>query len=84
MGAHFTPEEPPETVCLEKVGLRGTGATTGTTSLGEGAIQMETLTPVRRKAPTDTSNAAFEEWLKDRNPRDFLAEQVISYQVETL
>lgn len=77
MGAHTTLEEPPETVRFKKVRQEGTGATTGTRSPGEGA-------PVRRKAPTDSSNAAFEEWLRDRKPRDFLAEQVISYRVETL
>ena len=32
--------------------------------------------PPRRKAPTDSSNVAFEEWLRGRRPRDFLAEQV--------
>lgn len=32
--------------------------------------------PARRKAPTDSTNVAFEEWLRGRRPRDFLAEQV--------
>lgn len=32
--------------------------------------------PARRKAPTDSTNAAFEEWLRGRRPRDFLSEQV--------
>lgn len=31
----------------------------------------------RRKAPTDSSNALYEQWLRERKPRDFLAEQVI-------
>lgn len=32
--------------------------------------------PARRKAPTDSTNVAFEEWLRGRLPKDFLAEQV--------
>lgn len=80
MGAHTTPREPPETVSVGKVGLGEPGATTGTRSPGEGAIQVETQTPARRKAPTDSSNVAFEECLRDRKPRDFLAKQVISYR----
>lgn len=38
--------------------------------------------PSRRKAPTDSSNVAFEEWLRGRRPRDFLAEQVKTNSVQ--
>lgn len=44
---------------------------------GEGNLSMGKQAPARRKAPTDSTNLAFEEWLRGRRPRDFLAEQVI-------
>lgn len=34
------------------------------------------LPPASRKAPTDARNETFEEWLRGRKPRNFLAEQV--------
>lgn len=40
-----------------------------------GADESKLAPPARRKAPTDSKNAAFEEWLRGRRPRDFLAEQ---------
>lgn len=43
--------------------------------------------PGRRKAATDVKNEAFEEWLRNRQPRNFLAEQVrdgLNPMVETL
>lgn len=43
-------------------------------SLGSGSSSRQA--PARRKAPTDSTNVAFEEWLRGRRPRDFLAEQV--------
>ena len=50
---------------------------------GQG-IEVEPNAPSRRKAPTDCSNVAFEEWLRGRRPRDFLAEQVIFVSVQVL
>lgn len=44
---------------------------------GKGNPSVGKQAPARRKAPTDSTNLAFEEWLRDRRPRDFLAEQVI-------
>lgn len=32
----------------------------------------------KRKAPTDSRNVPFEEWLRSRRSRDFLAEQVVA------
>lgn len=43
-------------------------------SLGSSSDRRQA--PARRKAPTDSTNVAFEEWLRGRRPRDFLAEQV--------
>lgn len=43
---------------------------------GEDEVSVTKQAPVRRKAPTDSTNVAFEEWLRGRRPRDFLAEQV--------
>lgn len=37
-----------------------------------------------RKAPTDTKNAPFEEWLRSRRVRDFLAEQVMGVATRAL
>ncbi|CAN0241752.1 unnamed protein product, partial [Ectocarpus sp. 12 AP-2014] len=42
---------------------------------GEGNLSTGKQAPARRKAPTDSTNLAFEEWLRGRRPRDFLAEQ---------
>ncbi|CAB1098443.1 unnamed protein product [Ectocarpus sp. CCAP 1310/34] len=44
---------------------------------GEGNLSMGKQAPARRKASTDSTNLAFEEWLRGRRSRDFLAEQVI-------
>lgn len=43
---------------------------------GEDALSAAKQAPARRKAPTDSTNVAFEEWLRGRRPRNFLAEQV--------
>lgn len=43
---------------------------------GEDTESVTRHASVRRKAPTDSTNLAFEEWLRGRRPRDFLAEQV--------
>lgn len=43
---------------------------------GDSSRAGDRQAPARRKAPTDSTNAAFEEWLRGRRPRDFLAEQV--------
>lgn len=51
---------------------------TANTSTESGKVSDEaTHLPERRKAPTDSKNEAFEEWLRNRQPRNFLIEQVI-------
>lgn len=44
-------------------------------SVGDGRVSRQPPSG-RRKAPTDSKNEAFDEWLCQRQPRDFLAEQV--------
>lgn len=48
----------------------------GQEKTNEGVNEAHNEAPLRRKAPTDSTNLAFEEWLRGRRWRDFLAEQV--------
>lgn len=60
---------------IARLGEEGKAATSQQKEERQG-IEAEQNVPSRRKAPTDSSNVAFEEWLRGRRPRDFLAEQV--------
>lgn len=44
-------------------------------SVGDGRVPRQPPSG-RRKAPTNSKNETFDEWLRQRQPRDFLAEQV--------
>lgn len=61
--------------CTARLG-EGGGAASSQQEEERHGIEVEPNVPARRKAPTDSSNVAFEEWLRGRRPRDFLAEQV--------
>lgn len=62
----------------------GGEATTSQQGEERQGIGAEPNVPSRRKAPTDSSNVAFEEWLRGRRPRDFLAEQVNIFIVQVV
>lgn len=66
---------PADGYCAARLGEGGDTETSQQEEKRQG-IGAEPNVPSRRKAPTDSSNMAFEEWLRGRLPRDFLAEQV--------
>lgn len=70
-----SPLETPMSVSatLERSGPQAVMAEGG----AEGTLDVSKQLPARRKAPTDSKNVAFEEWLRGRRSRDFLGEQVI-------
>lgn len=48
----------------------------GATAKDGGERWGEKQAPNKQKAATDSTNVVFEKWLRGRQPRDFLAEQV--------
>ncbi|CAM9197164.1 unnamed protein product, partial [Hapterophycus canaliculatus] len=75
----LTAREPSAPLEITTTALSATSERSMPQAVAEGGSEDTWCTskqsPARRKAPTDCTNVAFEEWLRGRRPRDFLGEQ---------
>lgn len=72
------PSAPLETTTTVSAATEGsTPQTSMAKADSENTLSVSKQPPASRKAPTDSTNVAFEEWLRGRRSRDFLGEQVI-------